>query len=253
VSADQGAWPNAIIDLLAEAGLVPEQPRALLEGTSSQPSRLAELRPLMEYVRDTDEPAYVARGQELAFLANVLMAGCSIQSRAFTPREASDAASGICNLGLEHMPGRGTRLPAAFLVDHDLITTFEIGWAVLHADVSLLVADSLIGVLTDLRCIDPDIQSGIHTLRRALVRQREGGTPWRARNALEVIQLLDTPAWASLVGLLDECPVLPAALTATLDGRTGAISATAFDFISTTAQIGQVRAFMSKLPEMLLA
>ena len=55
------------------------------------------------------------------------------------------------------------------------------------------------------------------------------------------------PAWASLLGLLDECPVLPAALTATLEHHKGSISATAFEFISTTEQIGQVRAFMGKL------
>jgi hypothetical protein len=41
--------------------------------------------------------------------------------------------------------------------------------------------------------------------------------------------------------------VLPAALTATLEGRIGAVSATAFEFISTTGQIGEVRAFMGKL------
>jgi len=45
--------------------------------------------------------------------------------------------------------------------------------------------------------------------------------------------------------------VLPAALTATLEGRTGAVSATAFEFISTTGQIGQVRAFMRRLPDAL--
>lgn len=30
--------------------------------------------------------------------------------------------------------------------------------------------------------------------------------------------MLDTPAWAGLLGVLDECPVLPAALRATLEG-----------------------------------
>ena len=63
----------------------------------------------------------------------------------------------------------------------------------------------------------------------------------------DVLAILDMPSWASLVGLLGECPVLPAALTATLEGRTGAISATAFEFISTTVQIGDVRAFMARL------
>jgi hypothetical protein len=138
-------------------------------------------------------------------------------------------------------------LPDAFLVDHDLVTAFEAGWAVLHADVSMFVAERLIVTLGDLQCGDGEIQSGLNALRHELVRQRDAGTPWRARDALDVLAMLDMPAWASLLGLLDECPVLPAALTAILKGQTRSVSATAFEFISTTAQIVEVRAFMGKL------
>ena len=219
----------------------------------------------MEYVRDNDDLAHHARSRELAFLANTLIAGCSVQSRPFTGQEASDAAVGICNLGLEHWPARwpdadtrdrstasiAATVPDAFLVLHDLVTAFEVGWAVLHEDVSMFVAEHLIVTLTDLRSVDATIQSGLRTMRRELVRQRDAGTPWRARAALDVIAMLDVPAWASLVGLLDECPVLPAALTATLERHTGAVSATAFEFIATTDQVGKVRAFMAKLPDAL--
>jgi hypothetical protein len=57
--------------------------------------------------------------------------------------------------------------------------------------------------------------------------------------------------WISVLGLLDECPVVAAALTAILDGRTTAVSPTAFDFIATAAQIGDIRIFMRKLPDVL--
>lgn len=253
---------DAIIGVLAEAGLVPQRPRALLEGERPEQSRLTRIRPLMDHVREMDGPAHLTRSRELAFLANTLMAGCSVQSRPFTAQEASDAVVGICNLGLEHWPARwpdadtrdaassadlGATLPDAFLVGHDLITAFEVGWAVLHEDVSMFVADQLIVTLRDLRCVDVEIQAGLDALRRELVRQRDAGTPWRARDALEVLMMLDLPAWASVLGLLDECPVLPAVLTATLDGHTGAVSATAFEFISTTGQIGKVRAYMERL------
>jgi len=63
--------------------------------------------------------------------------------------------------------------------------------------------------------------------------------------------MLDATAWISVLGLLDECPVLPAALTAILEGRTTPVSQTEFDFISTPAQIGDVRIFMRKLPDVL--
>jgi hypothetical protein len=252
---------DAVVDMLVSAGLVPQRPRTLLEGTHSQPSRLALIRTLIQCVRDSgDETLYLERSHELAFLANTLLAGCSIQSRAFTPQEASDAAAGICNLGLEHWPARwpepvapssasanlDVTLPDTFLMHHDLVSAFEVGWAVLHEDVSMFAAEQLVSALSNLRCSDADIQQGLNTLRIALTNQRDAGTPWRARDALDVIAMLDMPAWVSVLGLLDECPVIPAALTATLDGRTGAVSATEFEFISTCGQLGRIREFMAR-------
>src|SRR5437867_5095785 len=267
---------EAVMELLTEAGVMPERPRAMLEAADADPqaARLTRLRRLMAYVRDTDETAYLTRSRELAFLANTLLRGCSVQSRPFTPREASDAAAGICNLGLEYWPARwpsvtspgassphphdtatatppDTFPPDSFLIDHDLVTAFEVGWSVLHQDVSLFVAQQLISTLDNHHCVDRDIQRGLVTLRRTLVKQRDAGTPWLARNAADVLAMLDMTAWISVLGLLDECPVLPAALTANLEGRTTTVSPTAFDFISTAAQIGDIRIFMRKLPDVL--
>jgi hypothetical protein len=50
---------------------------------------------------------------------------------------------------------------------------------------------------------------------------------------------------------LDECPVLPAALTAVLEGRSTSVCPTRFAFISTVAQIRDVHAFLRKLPGLL--
>ena len=245
---------EAVMALLTEAGMMPERPRPLLEGTGADPDAagLTRLRRLMAYVRDTHETAHVTRGRELAFLANTLLAGCSVQSRPFTPQEASDAAAAICNLGLEYWPApRETFPPDSLLVDHDLVTAFEVGWSVLHQDVSLYAADQLISTLTDVDCVDRDIRRGLVALRRALVTQRDAGTPWRARDAAEILAMLDMTAWIGVLGLLDECPIMPAALTAIVEGRTTAVSQTEFDFISTAAQIGDVRIFMRKLPAVL--
>jgi Family of unknown function (DUF6178) len=254
---------DVVIDVLTAAGVVPQRPRALLEGTHSQPERFACLRPLMEYVRDRDDTLCAARNLELAFLANTLMAGCSIQSRSFVPQEASDAAAAVCNLGLEHWPAHwpdshltspanlNGALPDAFLMEHDLVSAFEVGWAALYENVSLFVVQQLLFALSDLRCSDADIQKGLVRLRRELRTQCQEGTPWQARGALDVIAMLDMPAWVSVLGLLDECPVMPGALTATLEGRTGAISATEFEFISTCSQLGQVREFMARFLDIL--
>jgi hypothetical protein len=260
---------DAVIELLVEAGMMPERPRALLEGSEEDPraARLPLLRRLMEFVLHHDEAAYLTRSRELAFLANTLLAGCSVQSRPFTPREASDAAGCICNLGLEYWPARwpvaasqdassprelDTAVPPnAFFVDHDLVTAFEVGWSVLYKDVSLFAADQLMSTLADLQCLDADTRRGLHALRRTLVKQREAGTPWLARDAADVLAMLDMTAWISVLGLLDECPIVPAALTAVLERRTTSVSPTAFEFISTTAQIGDIRLFMRMLPDVL--
>ena len=229
--------------------------------------KLPLLKRLMEFVLHHDETAYLTRSRELAFLANTLLAGSSVQSRPFTPKEASDAAASICNLGLECWPARWpgatadgasspreldmVTLPDAFLVDHDLVTAFEVGWSVLYQDVSLFVADQLISTLADLRCADADIRLGLRSARHTLVKQREAGTPWLARDAADVLAMFDTIAWISVLGLLDECPILPEALTAVLERRRTSVSPTAFAFISTTAQVGDIRAFMRTLPGLL--
>jgi len=260
---------DAVIELLAEAGVIVERPRALLEAADEDPraAKLPLLRRLMEFVLHHDETAYLTRSRELGFLANTLLAGSSVQSRPFTPQEASDAAACICNLGLECWPAvwpgatsRGasplreldTAMPPnPFLADHDLVTAFEVGWSVLYRDVSLFVADQLMSTLADLHCVDADTRRGLRALRRELVKQREAGTPWLARNATDVLAMLDMTAWISVLGLLDECPILPAALTAVLERRTTSVSPTAFEFISTTAQIGDIRLFMRTLPGVL--
>ncbi len=148
---------DAVIELLAEAGVMPERPRALLEAAAEDPraTKVPLLKRLMEFVLRHDETAYLTRSRELGFLANTLLAGSSVQSRPFTPPEASDAAACICNLGLDCWPvrwpgatsqGASSRReldtampPNPFLVDHDLVTAFEVGWSVLYQDVSLFV------------------------------------------------------------------------------------------------------------------
>ncbi len=141
--------------------------------------------------------------------------------------------------------------PDSLLIDHDLVTAFEVGWSVLYQDVSVFAAEQLIATLTDLDCVDLDIRRGLVALRRELANQRDAGSLWRARDAADVLAMLDMTAWIGVLGLLDECPVVPAALTAVLEGGVTRVSPTDFDFISTAAQIGDVRMFMRKLPDVL--
>ena len=115
----------------------------------------------------------------------------------------------------------------------------------------MYAAEQLIEVLTRLRCDDREIQTGLDALRIEMARHWQTGAPWRARDALDVIAILDMPAWATLLGLIDECPVIHAGIGASQGSRTRAVSASAFEFISENSQIASVREFMQSLPETL--
>ena len=239
---------NDVMELLTEAGVVPQQaPQGLLTGERNESSgRLANMHRHMRVVFERNQAAYGERQAELAYLANALIAGCSIQSRSFTAKEAADAAAAVCNLGLARSP-----LQDDYLVAHDLIGVFQIGWTALYEEVGMYAARTLIDVAGRLRCADKHIQGWVDALRIAMSRQVQAGTPWRAESSLDVIAMLDQPAWAALSALIAECPVIHDALTASLTRRARAIDAHAFAFIEDNADIAKVRAFMASLPDRL--
>jgi hypothetical protein len=81
-----------------------------------------------------------------------------------------------------------------------------------------------------------------------MTKHWRSGEPWRARDAMDVLAILDMPAWAALLGLIDECPVLHAAIAASRNSRTRAVSSTEFEFISENSQIATVHEFIETLP-----
>jgi uncharacterized protein DUF6178 len=265
-AAENSEATAAIMEVLIDAGVLAQPPRALLEGPREEARRLARIHAHLQFARETDLAAYAMRTEELAYLANTVMAGGTVQARPFTPREASDAAAAVCNLGLENWPAhwraektnriasaldRGAALPEGFLVDHDLISVFQVGWTVLHGDVCQYAAQRLIQVLADLRHDDREIQTGLDALRVAMARHWRAGAPWLARDALDVLVMLDMPAWAALLGFIAECPVLHAAVAASRGSGTRAVSPSAFEFISDNSQIASVHEFMRTLPDVL--
>jgi hypothetical protein len=236
-----------VIDALVDAGVLVNRPQALLTGTTEDAPRFADLRRLLDFVRDQDHAAHSARSQELAFLANAIAAGSSVQDRPFTVQEASDGAVAVCNLGLQNMRAAP---PEDFLVEQDLVSVFQRGWRVLHVDVCQFAAERLIDALNSLQCGDRDIQEDLDKLRVELTRHSEWGEPWRARQAFEVLAILDMPAWAALLGLIAEFPVMHAGLAPSA-ARARSIDANAFEFISENSQIATVRVFLASLPDAL--
>jgi hypothetical protein len=223
-----------VVEVLWEAGVLTPQPRALLGTADGPASRLSLI--------EAHLASHPAGAEELAYLANTVIAGCSVQGRPFTGREATDGAVAICNLGLENWPSHWS--------DPDLVTAFQVGWTILHRDVCIYAAEQLIDVLAGIQCRDRDIHLRLDGLRRELIRHVRDREPWRARKALDALIMLDAPAWAALLGLIDECPVIHAALGASRR-RSRTINPTDFEFISENRQIAAVRQFMSALPSVL--
>ncbi len=267
--AATGATPAgpSIVDVLVDEGILPPPPRALLEAPTDRPARLALIQSHLRYLNELAPVAYLTRTQELAYLANTLVAGCALQGGAFALEQATEAAVAVCNLGLEHWPAHwlsgGTRaragagpapvLPIDFLVGHGLVSVFQVGWSVLHQQVCLVAADALIAALGSVQCGDRDTRTELRTLRTELRAARRAGEPWRVRGSLDVLTTLDAVAWAALTGVLDECPVMPAALGASRTARALTVSASAFDFISESSQIAVIHEFLRTLPATLRA
>jgi hypothetical protein len=227
------------------------EPRGLLlpAAASSGGDRLSQIRIQLLFAQEHNRAAYMRRTEELAYLANVLVAGCSFQSRPFLAPEAAEAVLAVCNLGLENC---GTApLPPDFLLRQNLVAVFRIGWRLLCEGVCLFAAKRLVEALSDLRCDDRDIQKQITSLFRRMKTQIAAGTPWRERKHLEVLAILDPPSWAMLVNLLDECPVVPKN-ACTPSEKPPLRVPTDFEFISENRQITWAQDFAKSLSERLV-
>jgi hypothetical protein len=252
----------AIIELLHESGAIPRAARGLLGKPHADESPLARIRAQLQWAHDRDPQVHAIRNAELAYLANVIMAGLTIQARAITADEASNAAMAVCNLGLENWPAHwlgaprrasdaGLELPEDFLAAHDLVTVFRVGWTILYENVCMYAADTLIGTLTSFRGADDYVEAAIDDLRVTLIKHWRAGSPWQARDVLDVIAILDMPAWAALLGLIDQLPTLHAAVDAVVTGSTRQIDPSGFQFISENTDVGKARDFMQRLPALL--
>jgi hypothetical protein len=248
---------TSFLATLREGGVLPRpRPRLLPKGLAAGENSLSRIREQLEYAMEHDAATYSRRTEELAYLANVLIAGCSIASRRFRAAEAADAVLATCNLGLENWPPPAGRanpsLPPAFLLRQDLVAVFRTGWSVLYERVCIDVAERLVQILAEVRSDDDDLQDQLRELRRGLRRQIDAGTPWLERDNLDVIAILDQPSWAVLLGLLAECPVVPKVVEKSGEGRRPLRVVSEYAFISENHQIAWLLDFLESLPRRLL-
>ncbi len=203
-ASTQNPEANTLLPLLKEAGIIEESKNPLLLNAApdtGQPQEAQEpSQPLallfiqtMHAMGESDADLFAQRHEELAYLANVLVAGISLQHRRLRPVEALHAAISTCNIGLETALSQQPRtqqkaeLPKRALavlqkMPADMI--FRIGWRKLHQSIS-----------------EPAIQTALRLLQ---------GKPISRIKLLE--RELDDNDYVALRALTDECPTLAGTL-----------------------------------------
>ena len=233
--------------------VTPEHARAFLDA-SRRFSFMAEPRggeasphapQALQLSTEAAEATWVEREQEFAFIANALVAGCSILGRPFARREAIDAVTATCNLGIAHWPTHWA--PAS---EHRVTTLFQAGWTLLHRDVSMVAAAQLLEVLETMRPRDRDARFECQLLARELRKYQQAGTPWRVRR-LDVLAQFDLLACAALGALLGECPVMLANVSPETGRRPHTVDPSKFQLIADGRHIVAVHAFLRSIPELL--
>ncbi|MDB4997568.1 MAG: hypothetical protein JWM74_5000 [Myxococcaceae bacterium] len=124
----------------ASAATPPRLPSPRADDHGREPEPL--LGPALRRLGESHPGEVAARSEELAYLANVLAAGCSFEDRRMRPIEAVRAAIAATSLGLElSLPPAGTSDPveaaAAVLREHPAEALFRVAWSRLHRDGTL--------------------------------------------------------------------------------------------------------------------
>ena len=205
---DLGALQTA----LEKAGLLEPPPERLLLAHEATSKELAVVKVLRALAED-DSAEFDARGQELAYLSSVLIAGIAVDGTALTPAQARSAALATCNLGLETLSSHGEQ--ARIDREPGLIRLFLVGFGVLSTLPGRVAASFV-------RCLEKLRKAGASSdpLHEWLVEQAEvsvadlkeavGKSDFEAaREATMALCFVFEPrACRAVVPLLDELPRL---------------------------------------------
>jgi hypothetical protein len=127
-----------ILAVMHEAGILEEaRPPPLLDdpavpGVKTGGARFGRA---IARLREVDPECYARRMEELAYLANVLVAGHGVDGRRYRPFEAAEAVMAVCNLGLRHLLGEADdagedaeRRAVRLVREESAVKLFRAGW-----------------------------------------------------------------------------------------------------------------------------
>lgn len=119
--------PSPLSRVLLEAGVVtPAASAPPLLGAGGHPSSEPLLLRTMRALAETDPEAFAARSEEVAYLANVLVAGASNEGRRYRPAEAVQKAVEVCSRGLELASKNADAV--TILREHPAVGLFRLGF-----------------------------------------------------------------------------------------------------------------------------
>jgi hypothetical protein len=198
----------ALHTALEEAGLLEPPPERLLLVHEASSTQLPIVK-LLQVLAGKDAAEFEARGQELAYLGSVLIAGIAGDGTALSPADARNAVLATCNLGLQTLQSRGERVRIGR--EPGLVRLFLVGFSVLST-LPGRVAESFMRRLKLLR------KTSTGPLHEWLVEEAEGsvtdlneavgqGNFAAAREAMMALCFVFGPLTCmAIVPLLDELP-----------------------------------------------
>jgi hypothetical protein len=148
---------------LQEAGLLKSPPARPMLAHDATPSQLPVVK-LLRALAERVPAEFDARGQELAYLGSVLIAGVAVDGAPLSPPEARRAALATCNLGLEMLRSHGE--PPRIDREPGLVRLFLAGFKVLSSLPST-VADTFV------RRLETLMKAGSEPLLEWLVEQAQ--------------------------------------------------------------------------------
>lgn len=220
------------VDIIADAPLLD----MLMAGEDAPPC--LPIHSALRLLGARHSAAFPTRLDELAYLANTLMAGCSSPGRELRPFEAGEAALATCNLGAETLllaeeQAFGVEQVAALMESESMVKLFRIAWRVVYDEIVSAAAQTVC------RLLDDDPRPAHARAALALRRALGAGKPWRAWPLHDAVpRRLGERDEHALGELMHELPRVPQGTEATT---------AAFTWIARRAQLDEARAYLAAL------
>lgn len=253
------------MEVLAEYDVISvSQAMPLLTASQDERHKIVDelmLRVGLSELHEKEIGLYDRRIKELNYLANILMAGCSIDDRKFRPFEAADAALATSNLGLEHIvTGRISKKKLAEILENtSVVKLFRLGWNILHREVGLKAVEGLLSYIKNDRkqhnntnkrnidgvgSVDDLVEEGFLDLFKDLKEAVSDKRPWQVKKNLDVLEVKYDRNVARMFRIfLDECPATIKNLSKIKESK----ELCEREFVSRKKQIEEIHAFLDSI------